>query len=369
METKSERETNFCEIHKTKVVACSSSGCQKTRICKLCSLHSKEELQHMVDHYDNLKDFLIEKSEAAIKIKNEDIYAEVNKYVLEAARKKIGEIDNIFNCLQERRGIICEQITDCLDSKYQNLTSDFEQLVKVLTEKLGSISVSDSKVKEEIRKMKKDLDDKMTLFTDQKVFSIEFEKYLSKVVNNLMNKKVHDIIDGKFNYSSRFKALCLEWEGIDNKITVYPHGSSCWCIKSKEKLQGSFFCKIKILNIDASSVNSYWNYTCGICRPTIANEGTYYNDSLLLQSNGYIPQEFTGSGSHKSLFSDHWKVGDELLIKRDDKNDVYFGINSESSFTLAFYNKPGPYRIVMGFGGLLNGDIFEMEELRDEQLF
>jgi hypothetical protein len=367
METMIDQTDNYqCKFHKLKLFKCTFENCEKLAICKFCCFNSKEELQHLADHYDNLKEFLlINNSQNQINLKNEDLYADLNKYLSEEAFNKIDSTtDTIFNSLNYKSKIINEQVRQNFNDKYDLITIEFETLVKNLSEKIGKISTLDSKAKDEVKKMKKELDEKIQFFGDKNLFSKDFEETLNKVDKNIRSKEIQYILDGKFNFNDVGKSLDLSWENGSSLINTSSKGGSYWCVRSNETLNGQFLCKVKILSIDSSAVTSYWNYCFGVCKLNLRDQNTYYNDSLIFQSNGYISKEFTGSGSHLQLFNGQdWKTGDELLLKRDENNNIYFGINSETSLKLAFSNQPEPFKIVMGFSSVRNGDSFSMIEL------
>ena len=66
---------------------------------------------------------------------------------------------------------------------------------------------------------------------------------------------------------------------------------------------------------------------------------------------GKFSKKFEGNESGLS-FPEKWKTGDDIIIKRDSDNDLWFGLNDEQSVVKSC-NAEGSFRIVMGF---LNGD-------------
>jgi len=265
--------------------------------------------------------------------------------------------------LMKKKSIIKQQIISAISNRYLESTQGFEDLVKNLSAKINDLKVTDSKAKEEIKKMKNDLENQMKFFSTQELFEKEFKSLSEKCESKLKDTKINNILISDFNFGIKMSNCNLEWINGSNRITTSPQGSSYWTIKSKEVVSGPFSAKIKVININGSLVNSHWNFTCGIIRANSTNEPTYYNDGIIFQSNGYIADKFSSSGSHKQLFFTPWATGDSILIKRDDQNNVFFGINSDSSFQLAFPLINGDFRIVMGFSTAVNGDIFELEEL------
>ena len=46
-------------------------------------------------------------------------------------------------------------------------------------------------------------------------------------------------------------------------------------------------------------------------------------------------------------------------MKRDEQNNIYFAINNETSYKLAYDNIDGAFRIVLGFSVSANGDKYK----------
>lgn len=224
------------------------------------------------------------------------------------------------------------------------------------------MSTTDSKAKEEFRKIKKELDEKLNFLTNPSIFSKDFQDYLNKFEKKITNLKIQDLLDGKFNFTYKMSSCSLNWEHDSPNILVTPRNSSYWCYRSQETVEGPFTCKVLVKNINTSSVSGVWNYSFGLIKPHMINESNYYNDSVMQMSEGTCNQQYAGYESTK-LWSTYWKQGDELMMKRDEQNNVYFAINGEAFYKLEYSGIVGPHRIVMGFGASVNGGDFEMIEL------
>jgi hypothetical protein len=370
VEVTTEFSENRCNEHKLIFIECTSQDCKKKQVCKLCALESKEGVEHLNEHYEFLKDGLSNSmkqkgtTEASQNlIKEEEIYADLNKAYLDYIKKVDFELNSIFSSLNDKKIIISEQIKSTLVEKYITITEEFEELVKSVSEKINNLSSSDTKVKNEIKKIKKDLDDKLNFISNPSLFSREFDDIITKSTNKLTHSKIEEILVDKFNFSMNFK-MNLNWESGSPEISVTSRGSSYWCTKSEEVLDGPFTCKVLIKNINSSNADSHWNYAFGLIRETGSNnESSYYNDCVLFQSNGYLPTQFSGSGNGVSLFTQKWKTGDIILMKRDEYGNVFFGINSEDTYKEGFKNITGRFKICMGFSTSMTGDKFEMVEL------
>jgi len=134
-----------------------------------------------------------------------------------------------------------------------------------------------------------------------------------------------------------------------------------WCVTSRQVLDGSFLCKILVEEMITQNP-SWWVHNFGVIRKNRNNnnDGNYYDDCILMSSNGYLARKYSGSGDSKKLFEGFWKTGDTLIVKRDEQNNIYFGLNDESDLKLAYGNETGEFRIVLGFGSGTISDSFRM---------
>ena len=364
-------QNNSCNLHKILLIKCTFENCEKggIPICKYCVLNSKEQISHLAEHFDYIKNLLYENENESIKsfensLKCEEEYGDLNKIFKDIYEKSRNEIDSIFNEIQNKRIIMIEQFRYTLLTKYELFTNELEELIKTLSQKLNSVNSKDTKLKEEILKMKKELEGKLNLLSNPEEISKDLEQLINKIECLIKKLKVDDILNNKFNLDILKKSpLNLELTTGGNRIIVTPRGSSYWATKSVEVLEGAFICKIRVVSINSNNKGGYWNYAVGIIRSDSNNDTSYYNDSVLIQSNGYIPEKFLGSGSTRQLFSQNWKNDDIVIIKRDENNSVFFAINDENSLLLAFHDIIGKFRIVLGFSTSMNGDIFDLEEL------
>jgi hypothetical protein len=364
-------QNNSCNLHRILLVKCTFENCEKgsSPICKYCVLNSREHISHLADHFDYIKKIYIENENGSIdsfenSLKSEEEYGDLNKIFKDIYEKSRTVIDSIFDQIQNQRLIMTEQYRNTLLTKYELFTNELEELIKTLSQKLNSVNSKDTKLKEEILKMKKELDAKLNLLSNPDEIFKDLEQLINKIESLIKKLKVEDILNNKFNLDILKKLpVNLELTTGGNRINVTPRGSSYWATKSVEVLEGAFICKIRVVSINSNSVGSYWNYAVGIIRSDSTNDTSYYNDSVIMQSNGYIPEKFSGSGSTRQLFTQNWENGDVIIIKRDENNSVFFGINDENSLQLAFHGIIGKFRIVLGFSTSMNGDIFELEEL------
>lgn len=359
----------YCPKHNISLLSCELESCgkQSDSICKYCALNSKELLTHLAEHFEHIKDLSLEHAVSSDSfnktLKSDEEYSDLNKIFLDIFEKAKIKIDTVYEQISNKRFVMTEQFRNSLLSKYENFTRELENLVSTLSTKLSSLSSLNTSFREEISKLKKELDAKLTLLSNPVEITRDLEELLNKAEKIIKKLRVEELLSDKFNLDVLGKLpLSTELTTGGNRIIATTRGSSYWTTKSEQILEGSFICKIRVVSINSSYASSHWNYAVGIIRASSNNESSYYNDSIILQSNGYIPDKFTGSGSTRQLFFNNWKANDVIFIKRDD-NCLYFGLNDENSFQLAYSDIVGPYRIVLGFSTSVNSDIFELEEL------
>ena len=196
---------------------------------------------------------------------------------------------------------------------------------------------------------------------------------LTKIIEYIsVNNENKDNKDNKENVeeespASIVRMLDLGWnehETVEDSLinlNIYKNTSGgYWCATSRQVLEGSFLCKVLVEEMKTQSP-SFWVHNFGIIKKDRKNhDNVYYNDSIVIASNGSLAGRYSGSGDAKKLFDGFWKTGDILIVKRDDQNNIYFGLNDESDLKLAYENEAGEFRIVLGFGSGTITDSFRM---------
>jgi hypothetical protein len=180
METSTNKtDQNYCKKHQIQQATCTYENCVKSLICKFCAVESKEELLHLIEHYDNIKDITSENGlEFKTKVKEDEMYGDLNTAYIGFIDKSNTILDTVFGGLLEKKLLISEQVGNSLFAKYEEMTVQFETLVKSLSDKLNSMSTTDNKAKEEFRKIKKDLDEKLNFLTNPSIFSKKTSKFI-----------------------------------------------------------------------------------------------------------------------------------------------------------------------------------------------
>ena len=175
---------------------------------------------------------------------------------------------------------------------------------------------------------------------------------LTNIINHLEsnNKKTEEIEEE--SPASKKTSLNLNWISVEgatnfNEVTnVYKIGAgSYWRVKSEEVLDGPFICRILVEHVgDGGS----WNHGAGIIKPESEDLESYYSHSCLFLSNGYFSKSYDGNHNREISKFRNWRDGDEVIIKRDFDNDLWFGLNNEFEMVKSC-KAEGKFRIVLGF--------------------
>jgi len=196
-------------------------------------------------------------------------------------------------------------------------------------------------------------------------------EYISANKENKDNKDNKEKVEEE-SPASIIRMLDLGWnehETVEDTLITLGKKTitgSYWCVTSRQVLEGSFLCKILVEEMNTQSP-SWWVHNFGIIKKDRKNnDDVYYNDSIVIASNGSLAGRYSGSGDAKKLFEGFWKTGDTLIVKRDNQNNIYFGLNDETDLKLAYENEEGEFRIVLGFGSASKTDSFRMMYLNLE---
>jgi len=205
----------------------------------------------------------------------------------------------------------------------------------------------------------------------KELFSSNFNNILEEIQVVINSISIHDAIkedNDNESPASKIKMLSLNWidDGYSTKlnevINERQNVKNYWLARSEEVLDGAFLCKILVENI---THNSAFNHGAGILKHdlNVNNDGFYAYACCLYLSNGDLNQPFVGNPSGIKL--DIWRNGDEIIIKRDSDNDLWFGLNDETKLVKST-NVPGPFRIVLGFlNASQENEVFKMVYLQN----
>ena len=252
-----------------------------------------------------------------------------------------------------------------------SLNEKFEKIIETLNHKIDDTSyVSkidsiksdlESKIaKTELDSSLENQEDRLKKHSDQSISKLKNE--ISQQFNELRDKNIAlaNSLKNVIKKEDERKIM----QGFNcNKVITFMH-DNYWCAKSEYILNGAFEAKISIIKINEKNALESWDYAIGLIKNTPSyKDNQYYNDSICLYSNGLINKKFQGNIGAQ-LFDLIWKIGDIILVKRDNLNNIYFGINNETK--LAYKDITGPFKIVFGYSkNVKDGDIFELNDLND----
>lgn len=293
-----------------------------------------------------------------LELNNHKEYAVVNKVyeqTLALAEKKVNEFFSKIERMKEMA------ISDCLEStktQYKEYTQNFEEGVKSISESLETVNKEDNI---EVKRLKRRTDDVMMLINDEVKIDRHFNDIIQRLERKLANLSIKQMQDPNYKFSLMGKFGNIYWKGTESSTFEVPTGGSSYkCYVSEELFEDelSFTVKIKKLN-NPGSVNSHWNITFGLIKEgRETNQSSYYNDSCILHSNGYLNVKFSGS-SGSELKGSIWKEEDEITVSRNSNDEVFFAMNKEEK-VLCFTDIKGSMRAVIGFSSSLMGDVFEI---------
>jgi len=245
------------------------------------------------------------------------------------------------------------------------MTEEFETAVKNLSKMVDTLNISDKKSVNEIIVLKKDLESKTNKLSNHEELKKQFLEVDDQVQKRLRRYKLYDVIIGKYDFSTKANKGNIEWiESVNPVFTCTRHtGTSYWCIRSQEVLEGPFRASVKVKRINQSYTGSMWYYGFGIQKKDSVKLDDYYSDSCCLYSNGQTNVKFQGSNGPIIFPGMLWKEEDILYCQRDENMDVFFGINNETNMVKAFDRIDGEFRLVLGFIHSIENDVFELLDI------
>jgi hypothetical protein len=351
-------QPTICPTHNERLKICSKDN---KIICPKCILFNKEEIAYYKENFEFITYFVPDD----IKLYDYEGFDVINKVMKEYVEKVNDLVEANYENINISKDIITHRIKTILIELYLDTVTKFESTVKSVNSHMDKLDINDQQSKENFKQIKKSLDDQSEYLDNYEAISASFSKIVTGAVKKFERLKVSEVASSKNEFKVGKRGECLDFTGCNGPVveTSTGRGGTYWSVKSEEVLTGEFKAKIKVHNIDSSKVSGNFSYAVGICRKNSTNIDNYFNDCVLLQANGYLANKFTGTGTHKKLFKNNWKNGDEIIISRDKVNSVYFAINDEKETLLAFENISGDFRIVMGFNSNNSGDKFELIEL------
>jgi hypothetical protein len=368
-------EVKKCTNHDLIYLRCSFKGCIKENICKECIWDSKSDFLHAAEHFDFLSRSSLSKDEEfekefQIAIKNDEVFHKFNEIALQKINEFPNRLDNIFGEILRIQQIFRNFIQKEILQSYNEATNNLCDCISSIETHISDVkSQSDTFNKSFLQKstlLKEKLIKQFELFSNEDQISSFFDKILIKVSDYIFNKDLLYHMNNKEISREILKKETAIWKSTKQKYAFdIKTNEGLKNSISEDIVEGSFTCKVKIHNLDTCEVASYGDYAFGLLpvKEKLActnQEGASYEGCFLLKCRGLIQQN---TSSDATQYFPMWKIKDTLIMKRDEKNNVYFGINEDSELKLLFSDLKGSFHIVLfyGYGQCL--DFFEMLEL------
>lgn len=349
-----------CELHGRK-----SLVCQKDEIlyyvCELCLFDNEESLKFYEENFDSFKNtFKVDDSNYLSSIKEFEGFELLNKTFKNTVESIKYPEEMPFAKIRANESRFKVGIKEGVSQFYLNLIEKFEKTVETLNEKTDKLDLSMKSAKEEIEEIQKNLEEQIGILENEGKLAENFTKILDKYTNRLRSITMIQYVDPALKISFKKGFGNNLFRNGTNIIEANANNrtGSYWCECSNEVLEGPFYAVLKIHNITRKSD---WSLNIGIQRATSQNQGSYYQDGCFLMCSGKITTQFQGNTGRN--FKRQWNNGDEILIKRDENNNLFFALNNEDELEQAYTNIAGPFRICCGFSSGMTGDRIEFMEL------
>jgi hypothetical protein len=365
-----------CQTHDLTYSVCNSSECEHKLICKLCIWNKKSDVKHAFEHFDSISDIKLHTNDKCSE--TDDLFALFHAHERESQNELSIKIENFFSEVNSRKNSLKNVLLKNLEINCSSVIEEFNDIIKQIETYITDPKELSDKTQdpiEELSNIKTLLDDKLAFFSSKKLIDEYLNRRIASMEGELRSLSAHELI---FKDLSQMKGKVggynLKWDNgkslalsIDGNDKFRAKTSSYRTFTSQELLTGSFLCKVKVIHVDPLQVRNSFNYTFGIIHnESRAKSKQFYQDSILLLVDGKLQNPYQGGYRENSAITSHWQKGDILIMKRDKKNDIYFGKNDEKTLQLCHLNVKGEFRIVVSMSkSNTTLDAFEMIELRE----
>ena len=354
-------ENSICSKHGTKALEAIISE-KQVYLCRICMFNSFDEISIFADNFDSFRErFNTSDKEYTDKIKDYEGYEKINK-VLKEKLESFKLTETQFTLTETNSLRFRISLKEGVNSIYQQVVEKFESTVDNLTKQTDNLDLTLKSAKDEVEKIQKDLDEQIEFLESKEKIDEAFAKINKKLNNKLKSSNLEKYIDPALKIN--FKKGCGNINfrnGTPIVIATTRTGSSYWCECSEEVFEGPMFARIRINNI---TKKSDWSLNIGLQRANSNNTSSYYQDGVFYMCSGKITTAFQGNQGRN--LQRQWNNGDEVLIKRDENNTIWFGLNNEDSMEIAYQNNVNlnvPMRLCVGFSSSMNGDNIEIIEI------
>jgi len=351
-------EDENCTKHGVKALVFNDKTNSKMYfLCRICMFQSKEDLKFYEENFEN---FSLKYSQECKenKLKDYEGFEHINKIFKEKSENLQLGTDEILKVKANEKKII-DELKSAIFETYSSTTKKFEETVENLTEKTEKIDLNLKTARDEVEKIQNDLDEQIELLESEEKIEAIFNKVITKFNNKIKYLDITKYIDPELKFKIRRGGGNINFtNGTPTILSARRNGVSYWCERSEEIFDGAFFARIRVNNITRKSD---WSLSIGIQRANSTNTNSYYQDGCFMMCSGKISVQFQGN-SGRSIFR-QWNNGDEILLMRDDNNDVYCGLNEETLMEKCYSNIAGAYRLCVGFSSGMSGDNIEILEV------
>lgn len=355
-------DESICNIHGKKgLVLPSEDPTQNKYICRICIFKSKQDIDFYYENYDKFEkteDVKLNLYEQ--KLKDYEGFSLVNKNFVEAA-KSFNLDDPLYSRLFTNKERFKTEMKEGLKHLYGKITEKFENTVNELNEKADTLDLTLKSAKDDLEKIQVELDEQINTLESKEKVDEQLEKIEKKLYAKFKYMPTSKLIDPELKITfGKGQGNTNLMNGTNFIIAQRRNTGSYWRERSDEIFDGAMFARIKVHNI---SRRSDWSLNIGLQRANSNNDNSYYMDGVFFMCSGKITNQFQGNVGRNMHSA--WNNGDEILISRDENNNVLFGLNDESTLTQAYANITGPFRICIGFSSACNGDHIELLEVEN----
>lgn len=347
-----------CEMHGAKSLVFQAEDGNKY-LCKVCTLKSKDQLKFYLQNQEKFENrFAIKNKDYESKQREYEGFCHVNNAFMSICESFNLDSD-VFIKATTNKELLKKAAKEGISKMYSSITEKFEKTVDDLTEKTDKLDLTLKTAKDEITVIQTSLEEQINLLENRARLEDEFKVLFNKIDLKLRYSSIEKITDPNLKVSFISSCGNLNFRsGTSTIISARQNTGSYYCETSEEVLEGELFARLRINNITRKSD---WSLNIGLLRANSQNHSSYYSDGVFFMCSGKITNQFSGNQG-RTIFG-QWNNGDEILIRRDSANSVFFGVNDESTLVQAYSNIAGQMRICIGFSSSMQGDIIEILEI------
>lgn len=352
-------ELETCEKHGTKYFYLNKDD-KKYFLCRICMFNSEEEISFYNDNFDNFKVYSrVENLFYLENLKDYEGFVHINK-IFKEKLESLKLSDELFEKLGANQERFRKELKEGLLNAYNSTTEKFEKTVTSLTEKTDKLDLTLKSAKDELQSIQKDLDEQIEILESEEKIQLIFEKVMKKYSSKARYLSLEKYIDPELKINFKRGGGNNNFRNGTNVIIATNRGGSYWCECSEDVFEGPLFARLRINNI---SRKSDWSLNIGLQRAESTNTNSYYQDGVFFMCSGKITVAFQGNQGRNCLRA--WNNGDEVLIRRDENNVVYFGLNDETTLENVYNSVPGRMRLCVGFSSSMINDNIEIVEVEN----